>query len=327
MLLMEYLYEMCKENNNLTSFNRICVPLECYTIYNCIVVLIAALLIFTGVLSAFDNPVSDAFSIFKENHENNNTDYYFPGYLSVSASHLSLLGYLGIPLLEGLSYEPHVLSYSIIPAWFLLQSSIKDKASIFKFISYFLLFSTICISTSATAVLCLSTTVFIETLWLGFKKGNIRPLIIIVIIIILLSLFLAQFYEELNVYMANKIGKEDGSRDYSENNLKYILFASGLFGKGIVNNHAGYELIHDNIGYISSAFIIFLYISSIFKSIKLMLSADYNKHYIGLACLYFWLHSLKLGIQTFSYPYFIFFIFIISISDSLKCAQLQTNKG
>ncbi len=139
-------------------------------------------------------------------------------------------------------------------------------------------------------------------------------------------MFLAPLYEELNDYMSYKIGKEDGSRDYSELNLKYILYPSGLLGRGVVNSHAGYELIGDNIGFISSICIISLYIISVYKSIKLIMSADYNMHYIGLACLYFWLHSLKLGIQTFSYPYFIFFIFIMSISNDLRSFKTKTSK-
>ena len=326
-LMWEYLYGIYKENNTLNRYDRLCIPLECYTVYNCVVVFAAALLIFTGVLDMFDNPVSDVFNIFRENHENNHTDYYFPGHLSICVPSTHILAFLGIPMLEGLSYEPHVLSYSIIPAWFLLQSSIKDKAPIYKYLSYFLLLTTICISTSATAVICLFITIFFDTIWFCTRKGDIRPLVIIVLLILLISMFLAPLYEELNEYMTNKIGKEDGSRDYSENNLKYILYASGVLGRGIVNNHSGYELIGDNIGYISSLFIISLYIISVYKSIKLILSADYNMHYVGLACLYFWLHSLKLGVQAFSYPYFLFFIFILSISDGLRGAVFQTKKG
>lgn len=327
LLMWEYLYGMFRENNRTSCYDRVCAPLECYTVYNCIVIFVAALLIFTGVLDAFDNPVSDVFSVFKDNHEVNNTEYYFPGYLSVSTSYFHLLSFLGIPLLEGLSYEPHVLNYTIIPAWFLLQSSINNKAPIFKYISYFLLFSTICISTSATAVMCLFATIFFEVLWYGLKKGNIRPLIIIIIIIIVASIFLSQFYDALKEYMALKIGKDDGSREYSESSLNYILSASGLFGKGIVNPHAGFELIGDNIGFLSSFLIICLYIITVIKSIKLGFSSDINKHYIGLACLYFWMHSLKLGVQAFSFPYFIFFIFIMSISEDLKFFKIQKNKG
>ncbi len=327
LLMWEYLYGIYKENSTLNGYDKICVPLECYTVYNCVVVLIAAVLIFSGVLNAFDNPVSDVFNVFKENHEHNHTDYYFPGYLSVCVPATNILAFLGIPILEGLSYEPHVLSYSIIPAWILLQASIKDKTHIYKFISYFLLLSTVCISTSATAVICLIITIFFEILWYCLRKGDFRPLIVLFVFILLITLFLAPIYEELSEYLAYKIGKEDGSRDYSESNLNYILYASDVLGRGIVNNHAGSELLNDNIGYISSLFIILLYIITVFKSIKLIVSSDVNLHYIGLACLYFWLHSLKLGIQAFSYPYFIFFIFIMAISKRLKCSQLRTSNS
>lgn len=152
-VFLSYLYNLFLEQQ-INSYSYITTPFKAYCLYNMIVVFLCATLIALGILAADSNDISSQFNIFSSNLLTEGARYCFPGYLSVcDPNQYRALVFWGVPILDGLAHEPHVLCYTILPAFFLLLNS--KFAIRHKIILYFLAFSTVIIATNATAFFAL----------------------------------------------------------------------------------------------------------------------------------------------------------------------------
>lgn len=324
---MEYLVSLDKENySSVDSVSSITKPYEIYSLYNVIVVLLCGVLILTGFLSSTDNPMVEN-SMIKGNLADG-TIYYFPGHLSIAMSSFRALSYIGIPVLTGLSHEPHVIWWIVGPCFFLLLDRYRGKSliTVLLVIAFFLLSI---LSTSFTAVVAFVVTLLMEFLYTAFlnnKKSFYIPVFFVGIIVFLYVLSKNEFIvDALSLMVDEKTseGVDEGSLGYSVSGLSYMISPKSLLGWGNVTDIGwGFDLKGANIGYITFALDMVLFIMLYVKSFKLFLCRDNHIHYIGMACLYFLFHSLKMGTQVFTFPYFTFFIVIISLTSRF----LSSNK-
>lgn len=299
-LYLDDIYKRLPDNEK----TAILAPYTVYGVYNVVTIILAAALIFFGVLSATSNPI--ALSIMQDNIANE-SDYYFPGYLSVVIDINRVLA--NIPVLTGLSHEPHVLCFLVMPVAFLALGRIKSFVG--RFIIYCAVVVLLIVSMSTTAITVFGIVILTEFIWSLGRTQKTSNILLMVIVIALAATYFVDVLSETQLFMINKFDTNTGSLDYSENLLKYVVTPTGFLGTGNKGSGDFFVGADTQIGFVTSFLDILFYIILCFKIVKLVLSKDNNTHYIGLACLYFALHLLKVSFLVFNYPYLVYVMFII----------------
>lgn len=285
-------------------------PYYLYCYYNVFVILLAVLLIGIGAISATSNLMAENSLI--STHTDLGGEHYFPGYLSLSTQDARILADYDIPMLTGLSHEPHVLNYLIIPCFFFVQSYIKSF--FVKVLNYFLFGSILVVAMSSTAIICFLITIIIDSVYsiiISKNKGSLFALIAIVILIIVFGSNLVELIQQEVVAKATSDNSQ--SLGFTSAMLYYIVTPSGLFGYGNLPPEFGYKISSFNIGIITSIMDLVFYGTVLFLTFKLIFTKDNATHYIALGIMYFLLHNLKVNIMCVSYPYFIFIVSILVI--------------
>ncbi|MFO3729225.1 hypothetical protein [Butyricimonas muris] len=317
-LFLSYLsntYAKLKRNESSQIETNVAQPYLLYSVYNTIVVVVVAVLIILGLVNPFSNPVENN-SLMADNIQNADyTLYYFPAYLSILTPNARILSDYGLPMLTGLSHEPHVLNFAILPAFFLLLAVPNYKH--FRPFIYIFFLATMMLSFSATAIIVFCLILGLDIIWqiIVFRKyNNLKFFAPILIIIIVCCCYFSDIV--LDVILAKTKGNNTSSMEYSANMLSYVLCPSTLLGYGNLPP-LGFKLTDISIGLITALLDIVFFASIVIKCFKGVFKKNETLHYISLACLYFVIHGLKLSFLIFSYPLLIFLLF-------LQCSSYKT---
>ncbi|MEI7423446.1 MAG: hypothetical protein WCK18_15195 [Prolixibacteraceae bacterium] len=298
------------------SFEIVLSPYIYISLYNVFIVILAFILILLGVIQANSNPVE--YSLLTPNI-NAGVDYFYPAHLSIVSAaefRLSILG--DIPMITGLTHEPHVLCFMVFPALFfiLANQNLKKRIKYLMIVVYSFV-GLLCMST--TTILCLIIVIILHLLSNSLlqKRGYITLILAIVLIIVGYILF-GTILKEVILF---KTTIATGSRDYSSNMLLFMLTPKSILGFGTVL--APQEIFSGKyqVGLISSFLLILFYMYFFIKIITFVFSKNQITHYIGLGLLYFSLHMLKLGNLIFEYPFLIFMIVV----PFAYCQKLKRN--
>ena len=129
--------------------------------------------------------------------------------------------------------------------------------------------------------------------------------------VIFLSFFIigSNLLSTLNEYglefVLNKFNDNNGSREHTESSLSYLFSPSQFWGTGAlsypINNY-------NDIGFVNFILFLLFYTSIFYGVFKLLIRKDSNL--IGLAILYFFLHSFKFGNAFLIYPIILFIMYI-----------------
>ncbi len=304
-LFLSYTYNVIELKRKKTSstvevaIQEVCKPYIFFSLYNVLIVLLAAFLIGWGIINATNNEIPIN-SITKTNVESGQT-YYFPYYISIVTESMRIFANLGIPMITGLSHEPHVLNYLIIPALFILLS-IK-KINKYKFYLYLIFAITLLFATSTTALVCFVSLFFIDIIWSLIINREIKNILPLIIFIFISLYFGSMIIELMKNEFIRKTVVDTGSMGYSENLLKYILSPNSILGNGNMPSEFGYKM-SGNVGLITCILDVSMFLLYLYYSLKSVLSRNSTIHYLGLACLYTLLHSLKICIHIYNYPLF-----------------------
>lgn len=323
-VFMAYMYNIIfnqvgKDRDIICSIQKTSRPYLYFSLYNVVIVIVAALLIGLGIISATDNeiPVN---SITKTDVESGQA-YYFPKYISIVTRSMRIFANWGIPMITGLSHEPHVLNYFIMPSLYLILSIKKCRK--YKIVFIMLYAVVLLFATSTTAVLCFALMFIIDVIWsfsINKKLQNFAPLLLFVIIVISHG---QMFLDLLENEFIRKTVEDTGSMSYSQNVLNYILSPSSLFGEGNMPREFGYTMTKGNVGMVTFSLDVTFFFLLLFTSLKLCISRDDSIHYIGLSALYIVLHSLKICIHIYSYPMFSFIILILVLTNNVSHNKKQ----
>lgn len=309
-----YFYRVTHNYSDITSIIK---PYSAYYIYCFAIVVLASIFLTVGVISPTDNELAE--SELLRTNMSEGVKYYWPGFLSVvSSSGGRVILWGDLPVFFGLSHEPHVFGHCTFPAFFLLLYLIKDKwfYSILAYISIFIL---LLLCFSSTSLISLLVTFLFGLATIRKSKVSLGyAFSLIALAVALLYYFVSNFdiFNQIDLLFTSKL--ESGSPDYSANLISYLLTPSGLFGTGIYPSLENRGSIGGNIGYISSLLIIVFEILFYYKTIKAVFSLQPICKYIGLSCVYFSIHSLKLGPLIFNYPMLLYMIIILSFTDWLN---------
>ena len=170
-------------------------------------------------------------------------------------------------------------------------------------------------STSMTAIACIAAVFIMHILWMIVIGQNKRSGILFLLFIIIFFIVISgtELYSTFMDFVTLRSDIDDGSSKVSQNALRYIYTPKQLLGRGIF---AGFFVEpNQQVGYISSFFIILFYFLFVLTTVKSVMSKDELCHTIGLAVLYYALHSMKLGVSMFANPMLIFFIFLLAFSE------------
>ena len=209
---------------------------------------------------------------------------------------------------SGLSYEPHLATFFMTPAYFLTFYFYKNNLKSFfyyhlPFILFFLLASSL---TNILALGIVGVIMFIVTL--DFKRIGSR-IILLYVVLIGIYIFFIEYYEPIYSYINYKI--EGRSTEETVGFTNYILNPSKIIGWGAFNTPTYFSnKSHQNIGLISTFLILYLYITLLFLIIK----NYFKKNYVFMAIgLYIFLHSLKFPLHILHFPFLVFILLIITI--------------
>ncbi len=306
-----------KATHNLLDVTNIIKPYSAYYVYCFIIIILASIFMTIGVISPTDNELAES-ELLRTNMEEG-VRYYWPGYLSVvSSSGGRVMLWGDLPVFFGLSHEPNSFGHCTFPAFFLLLYFIKDKRFL-SIICYITIFLLLLLCFSSTSLISLLITIIVGLASIRKSKINFSyTLILIVTAVALLYFFVSNFdvLNQIDLLFANKI--ESGSQDYSANLLTYLLTPKGMIGTGIYPPLEARGSTGGNIGYLSSFLIVLFGLLFLYKTIKSVFSKQIVCKYIGLACLYFAVHSLKLGPLIINYPMLLYMTFILTFSDCLN---------
>lgn len=325
LFLINYFERVSSGENYSDNLSVVLRPYKIYSCYNISVIILSALLIAMGVLNPHNNLIA-VNSMTYDNVVNGNMSYYFPGYLSLVTSDYRILSVANIPVLTGLSHEPHVLCFLIFPSFFLFLSNYKKSTA--KIIIYVVAILILMISYSTTALFVFSLLVLLDLLWNAFVNRSTSNYLFVLVYLVLLGWFLSSYWSLIEIQLVSKTEIDTGSIDYSGAMLKYVISPSGILGYGNIPRAVGLDIATKDIGLVTCVLDVSFFILLIYYSVRLYLSKDVSYHYIGLACLYFTLHSLKTNIMTFSYPYLVFIIYVLykTYDKMIQCKMAEHSK-
>lgn len=298
------------------KLRELIIPYCYYYIISFVVILLTAVLLVAGVLSPTDNPIT-SIGIMNSNIDSG-TYYFWPGHLSVVSLSTRIELFENVPLLCGFSHEPHVLALSIYPAFLLLLYYIKDRSFVTKLVVYFSIFLIQLFSFSTTSLFSLGIVLLLD--FISSRSGS-NKVFYAFLIVIGITYLASQFniFDQIVNVSGNKLSGTDDSKDYSTGLLLYGLSPSGILGEGIyLKDETATNFSLGNVGLISCILCTITYILFAITAFKNFRSKNQLCHYIGMATLYFSIHSIKLGCLIYNYPIMFYMIYILSYSDNIR---------
>jgi hypothetical protein len=258
------------------------------------------------------NPISfNRIDIIEDNIVRTRSNYYFPFNLSM----ILVTTYERIPFLHkygsitGIFHEPHTMTFLIFPSFFILYTKYKRILTRTLLLIIFSIF--VLMAASAMNIFSIILTLLIA---LSVKYKKLSLLIIFAFIYLIIHIFTID--NPLIDFIKFKL--ESGSKDYSMFTLEYAFSPKTIIGTNFFDTSRA-KLYGSSVDqYYNVGYVIFilniLFLSVFIKKIKdLVLSKVESIKYVGLFALYFFIHSTKLAMTTYSLSFLIFVMFIITI--------------
>lgn len=292
----------------------------------CIVCLISALFLFILIkigASPYGNFINERMDLFEDNVNTLGHTYYFPYFSSIllvpETPLLRLPFFTEYGVICGIYYEPHIITFMIFPALFLLWAYIQ---SMWYRIGLFLLWLLIILMASSTTNI-LSVMCCFLVLLLYTKTG--RVLLFPTISMLVVVLFIAGLENTEFFFIAEKL---DGSSSmqYSQNTMSYAFEPITLFGSNFMNNSYLRIISTDpkDVGYIPCVLNILFLAIAYLKLFKCFFTKSIYQVLISCAILYFFLHSIKIAMVSYSLSFLMLIIFLLQIISS-KDFKLYNN--
>ena len=324
-VLLSYLYKaykFYKIKNLVNGFYAkyiVFFPYIYYCLYVVLTIFLSFSLIMTGVLSINDNPLTESNFALGKGDLDHGMLYSFPGYLSVINLGSRLFN---LPVFCGLCHEPHVSCYFIMPSLFMLLSLNLKKTE--KAIIIFLYLSALVLGFSATAFAVVGVCAFIHILYLAVIKGKIRAFALFLLSAVIIAFVLTPIVEEVwnNIFVSRVMSDDDSSKNISQDFINYIITPSDILGTGNIDEGRMLSYFARNqIGLVTSVLDVSFFFVFLYRCLWLVFRGNDKLHFIGLACIYFALHSLKIPMLAFHSNYIIFMCFLLTICYNTKRSE------
>jgi hypothetical protein len=260
------------------------------------------------------NDVAGRMDLFASNADKFGHNYYFPYNISIllhSISGMRIPFFSESGAICGLYHEPHIITFMTFPALFILLSKLTSHWQKGVIIGLYVLI--MLLATSTTNIV----TFFVCVLVLLFRRRSMNLIFSLLIIIITIWIILYSINIDLSDFMFISEKMESGSKDYSQKTILFAFTPKTLLGSNFMQNDY-LDAISSNsrdVGYISFILnIIFLLIFS-YKIIRLIFTKNNMSSMVGIAILYFFLHSMKVAMVAYSLSFLMFAMFLLTIYD------------
>lgn len=305
------------------GFNYLIKPYVGYSLYNIVVIVLMSFLIFIGIPWQQNQLGTNVQLLLEDMNDGEGAVYYFPYFVSIVADYHQYSIFPSLPGVTGLSHEPNVIMWIVTPALFMFFAY-KNRPSVkwFYIISFvFLLLETF----STTAVLCVVAVFAVHIFWLSIKKRTFYFIIPILIAVMIIPFFFEdeiQLIREIVTLKTSLDSSMSGSSDYGRKMFNYLFSFDRVFGYGNLPRSTGdvWEpvLESDGAGILTCIMDVSLYITLLYRSLKMTLSKNTGSHFIGLGFMYLLLHWLKHNYLIFGYPFLSYFIIMVFFASQKK---------
>ena len=308
------IYNLYIERYSTDKIKNILTPYFIYSFYNIVVILIVSFLILMNLIDYRINPLDNNISLFA-GHSSFDLNHYFPLNLSLVLDYNHIFSLWDFPVVTGLSHEPHILGFMMVPSlFFVLSYNVSNKIKYILLIIY--TFIVIEISSTTVFLAC----IIIIAIEIFYRSSISKSYLSLSIIVLFITFLLVQFdfltrliWDEI---MNKTTGDSTSSMDYSVGMLEYVFTPTTLLGYGNMPPELGSKLRNYDIGFLSSLIDIAILYYFIKTAMRMIIKKDTFIHFMGMGCLYFILHGQKLYILLYSYPYFAMFIFIVALYET-----------
>lgn len=278
----------------------------------CVVSCIILFVLMKVGVNLYVNSVNTTFDLFKTNYENLGSNYYFPYCLGIllDTPDLRIPFFQDDGIITGIFHEPHCLTFMIFPAFFLMLY--YAKSTMIRLMCFFVYLFILLISGSTTNILALIGCFVVYILYNA--KGNIIKCFFILFATIILVNILFIYIDTSNLqFILNKL--DSSSMGYSQVTLEFAITPKTLLGTSFydVSEVSSFGNANNmDVGYINFFLNILYLLICIFYLFRLFISTKIIKlAYLLFGC-YFFFHSMKVAMPTYSYTMLTFITFLIS---------------
>lgn len=273
-------------------------------------------------LSPYNNPINTRYDLFLDNYANLGANYYFPYHFCIVSEPRVGPVDVRIPFfssggaVRGFYHEPHTLTFMVFPALFMALYWVKAKWGKFIIIILYILIALL--ASSGTNVV--ATLISITIAFLFFIKKNPKAFVISTIGVFALGAVLFSIFRsfDLELFLAAK----SGSTGYSESMVYFATHPKTLFGSSFYStvyvDYSNPESINVDVGYISFVLNIIFLLICIVKIGKLFIRRDSLSESIMLASVYFFCHSTKVAMVSYSLSMLVFLCFLLTVFTESK---------
>lgn len=276
----------------------------------------------------YRNPIGLKYDLFWDNAVNFNSQYYFPFHICVVDVHpdIRIPFFQEAGLLEGLYHEPHCMTFMIFPSLFLLLFYSK---TLVKRVFWVLLFLFIVLLEGSTTNIGSVLIALLVYSFYTFKSSITKSFALL--IALALVVFIVSTYVDLETFSFITKKIEGGSKDYSMSTIDFALHPRTLLGTSFYNLsyiHSSRAAKTMDIGWITfflnGAFLLLC----LGRLIRLFVRKTPLTLAILLFAVYFFVHSTKVAMVSYSLTMLIFVIFLIEetnrFSDELLIQDEET---
>lgn len=266
-------------------------------------------------VSPYINYISDKYDLFADNTTKFGSQYYYPYFLSIidpTSIDIRIPFFNENGAIDGLFHEPHCMTFMSFPAFFLMLYYAKKKYV--KIAIWILLIFMMCLAGSTTNIASVFLCLIVFLLY-TFKTSLSKTLSLLSVIGIIFFISVKNIDLTLFEFIFNKI--ESGSMTYSVSTIDFAISPRTILGTSFLN--LGYLQSSSlarkmDVGYIqfvTNGLFLFLCCRSLFR---LFMSKSRRDLFVMLACCYFFAHSAKVAMVTYSLSMLIFIIFLMEMS-------------
>lgn len=291
-------------------------------IWLCLACLVSVILLFillkVGV-NGETNLVNDRFDLFRSNVELSGHIYYFPYYTSILLIPKIMLRipfFTDDGVICGIYYEPHILTFMLFPALFFLFGYFEKRSV--KALCFIVWVFIMLLASSATNIVAFSFCLFLLLL---FKRKGILILLPICALFVWIIVNIGLENTDFS-FLVEKLSGGDNSRDYSMGTIEYAFSPKSFIGYNFMSTNYINEITNaekKDVGYLPFFINIVFLLFFILKQVNLFLK-DKFKRYIALGVIYFFIHSMKVAMVSYTLSFLMLMIFVLyAVEKSSSC--------
>lgn len=211
-------------------------------------------------------------------------------------------------MLCGLFHEPHILAYNVFPCLFLAMGLTHNRLIIQILLivsaTLIILFTGSTTNLLATAICLL---VYFQT---TIKRNFITNVLFISVIIGIIYAYVS-LDDTLFTIVSGRLDADNHSQQYSISLLEFAFTPKTLMGTNFLSTqYVLKEQSREDVGYIPFVMNIMFILFYCKNIIQLLRSTDSLVYSVGMASLYYILHSAKIGMVMYSFPLIVLLIFL-----------------